>query len=192
MSTGHMPEPIDTPTSKTPATANAEDVSGAAVESGAAGVATAPADLNTQMATIIEEQADTIAQKLVYNVQQLYAVSAVAIDYVNARNSALTVANALRTGAMENAENSLVNAGDSQIQQVNDQTLPFKNNALVAGMLEGILLDAVSRGLGGDGTQRAAATEALDAVFQRANERADRQSRAMLAQWPGGGPNARS
>ena len=115
-----------------------------------------------------------------------------AVDFVNARNSALVIAKALRGGDMANAEQTLVDLGDSQIHQVNDHTLPFKNNSLVAGMLEGILLDTVSKGLGEDRTRAAEAHDMLSSLFHAANERAGRQPLAMLAQWPGGGPNARA
>jgi hypothetical protein len=191
MSTGNMPEPPDTLTSKTPAAPNAESLAGPepAVQDAEAA---APQSAASQVAAIIEEQADLIAQKLVYNTQLLYGVSAAAVDFVNARNSALVVANALRSDQLEHAEQTLVDLGDSQIEQVNDHTLPFKNNALVAGMLEGILLDTVSKALADDGARATEAREMLSSIFVKANERAGRQPLAMLAQWPGGGPNARS
>jgi hypothetical protein len=191
MSTGNMPEPPDTLTSKTPAAANADALAATAATAAPGDEAAAPLELKSQMAAMITEQADVIAQKLVYNTQLLYGVSAVAVDFVNARNSALVVANALRSGEMAPAEQSLVDLGDSQIQQVNDHTLPFKNNSLVAGMLEGILLDTVTKGLGDDQGRIAAAHDMLSSLFQAANERAERQPLAMLAQWPGGRPNAR-
>jgi hypothetical protein len=192
MSTGNMPEPPDTLTSKTPAAPNAERLASPDAGERLDVAAVAPLDLNGQIAALIEEQADVIAQRLVFNTQLLYGVSAVAVDFVNARNSALTVANALRSGQTEHAVQSLVDVGDSQIQQVNDHTLPFKNNALVAGMLEGILLDTVAKGLGGDDARLSEARDTLASIFERANERAGQQPMAMLAQWPGGGPNARS
>ena len=194
MSTGSMPEPPDTLTSKTPAAPNAEALAGTAeaVAPGTGAEPAPPLDIKSQLAAIIADQADVIAQKLVYNTQLLYGVSAVAVDFVNARNSALVVANALRSGEMANAEQTLVDLGDSQIHQVNDHTLPFKNNSLVAGMLEGILLDTVAKGLGDDTARVAEAHDMLLSFFQAANERAGRQPLAMLAQWPGGGPNARA
>lgn len=191
MSTGKMPEPPDTLTSKTPAAASAGGLASpetAVPEEGAP----APVDLKSHVAAMIEAHADVIAQKLVYNTQLLYGVSAMAVDFVNARNSALVIAKALRGGDMANAEQTLVDLGDSQIHQVNDHTLPFKNNSLVAGMLEGILLDTVSKGLGEDRTRAAEAHDMLSSLFHAANERAGRQPLAMLAQWPGGGPNARA
>jgi len=189
MSTGNMPEPPDTLTSKTPATPNAEALGGPADQQGTA--AAQPLTLSAQMAATFAEQADLIAQRLVFNTQVLYGVSAIGVDFVNARNSVLVIANALRSGQLELAEKSLMDLGYSQIEQVNDHTLPFKNNSLVAGMLEGILLDTVARSLG-DGQQLAQAREMLGGLFERANARTDKQSLAAMDQWPGGGPNARS
>src|SRR5512144_2829178 len=128
MSTGNMPEPPDTPTSRSPAVPNAEDLSGAAAGTAQTAEAAPPAVLKSQMATAIEQQADVIAQRLVYNSQLTYGVSAIGVDFVNARNSALVIADALRSCRSDAAEESLVNLGDSQVHQVNDQTIPFKNN----------------------------------------------------------------
>ena len=103
MSIGHMPEPLDTLTSKTPAVHNAEALSGAAAEAEQGADTARPTDLMAQIAEIIEEQADLIAQKLVYTSQQMYGVSAVGVDFVNARNSALAMAKALRSGVLNHA-----------------------------------------------------------------------------------------
>ena len=191
MSTGKMPEPLDMPTSKTGAAANAEALGGSAAGVAQAPDATTPPDLKSEMAAVIEQQADIIAQKLVYNSQLTYGVSAVGVDFVNARNSALVVANALRSGRMDAAAQTIENLGDSQVHQVNDQTIPFKNSSLVAGILEGILLDTVTRGLS-DAAKAPEARQTLGALFEEANARALRQPLSMRDQWPGGGPNARS
>jgi hypothetical protein len=190
MSTGKMPEPPDTPTSKTVVAGSAEALAGASAET-TAEKSDQPMDLKSQMASVIEEQADVIAQKLVYNSQLTYGVSAIGVDFVNARTSALVVANALRSGNMEAAEDTLANLGDSQVHQVNDQAIPYKNNSLVAGILEGILLDTVTRAVT-DSAQRLEARKTLAALFESANARALRQPLSMRDQWPGGGPNARS
>src|SRR6478672_286539 len=128
MSTGNMPNPPDMLTSQVPpgdpqtqnaATASPADTAPAPAQ---------PASLGGDMAAILEREADVLAQRLVYHCQIMYGVGAVAIDIVNARNAALVFANALRNGATGVAEYTLVDLGDPQLVQVNDGTVPFKNN----------------------------------------------------------------
>lgn len=164
MSTGNTPNPPDTPTGDT-SPSLAADVAG-----------------------IIEREADTLAQRLVYHSQTMYGVGAVGVDVVSARNSALVFANALRNNATAQADHTLMNVGESQAVQINDGTLPFKNNVQVAGLLEGLIIDTVARAYAEDPATVRAARTMLDGLFQSANEKMQHQSRALVQLH---GPNAR-
>jgi hypothetical protein len=138
-----------------------------------------PFDLAQDMASIIEGQADILAQRLSYHSQIMYGVGAVGVDIVNARNAALVLANALRNRADMQAEQSLVGMGDPQVVQVNDATLPFKNNGQVAGLFEGLVLDTVSRAYTDNPSRMQDARVMLNDIFQPANEEMQGITRLM-------------
>lgn len=152
-----------------------------------------PPSLGEDMARVIEAQADIIAQRLVYHSQMMMGVGAVGADVVNARNTTLIVASALRNHADSLAEHSLINLGYPEIAQVNDQTLPFKTNSQVAGLLEGLLIDTLTKAYAGDAARLREATHLLDKIFERANEQMQNEPKALIEfQAPAPGPNARS
>ena len=165
MSTGHMPNPPDHLTSQTGQTVadQAAPVEGPSAEA-------PPLSLAEEMARIIEEQADVIAQKQLYHAQTMVGVSAVGTDVVNARNAALVIADALRTGDHTRVEHVLANLGDPQVSQVNDRTLPFRFNLQIAGLLEGIIIETISTAYAGDSARIGEARLMLEQVFQPANE----------------------
>jgi hypothetical protein len=136
------------------------------------------------MASIIEGQADIIAQRLTYNSQMMYGVGAIGVDVVNARNAALVLANALRNHADMQAEQSLVNLGEPQVVQINDGTLPFKNNGQVAGLFEGLVLDTVSRAYADNQSRLNDARVMLNDIFQPANEQMQSINRLMTNSKP--------
>jgi len=145
------------------------------------------------MARILVEDADVLAQQMVYHSQMMFGVSAMGTDAVNARNSVLVIANALRNGTNAPAVHALANLGDAQIAQVNDRTLPFKMGTQVAGLLEGLLLDSIGRAYKDDSDKQREARTMLERIFQAANEKAWAQPKGLVAfQAPGPGPNARS
>jgi hypothetical protein len=74
-----------------------------------------------------------------------------------------------------------VNLGTAQRPQINDATLPFRTNNLVAGLLEGIVLDIVSKAYQSDPSRIEAARLLLNGYFQAANERLENPSRAIAA-----------
>jgi hypothetical protein len=151
----------------------------------------APLPLGEQIARLLETQADLVAQRQVYNSQQMLGVSATGTDVVNAREAVLTVAQALRSGDSQGVRHALANLGAPQISQINDHTLPFRYNAQVAGLFEGILLDTLSKGLAGDDA-RQGARAMVEQIFIDANELAERQHKAQLAYLsPGPHTNAR-
>lgn len=165
MSTGSKPNTPEQPTSQAPAqTAPATQ---------------APFDLASDIAGIIEAQADVIAQRLAYHSQVLFGVSAQGVDVVNGRNSTLIVANALRNDAEKQAISTLVNLGTSQTPQINDATLPYHNNSLAAGLLEGLLLDVVAQAYQSNPDRTKEARLLLDGYFQAANERLENPTRAL-------------
>lgn len=148
--------------------------------------------LNEDMARILEEQIDLIVQRQMYHSQMMVGVSALGSDSVSARNTVLTVAGALRQGSAEGVEYALVNLGDSQISQINDHTLPFKFNAQVAGLLEGLIIDTLAQAYRADPARAREARSTLEAMFLDANEEAEKQHKAQLAFLaPGPHPNAR-
>lgn len=152
----------------------------------------APLPLNEDMARILEEQVDLIVQRQVYHSQMMVGVSALGNDPVSSRNAVLTVAKALRSKSSAGVEYALVNLGDPQIPQINDHTLPFKFNAQVAGLLEGLMIDAIRQVYRSDPARAEEARSALEAMFLEANEQAERQHKAQLAFLaPGPHPNAR-
>ncbi|HEX9988793.1 MAG TPA: hypothetical protein VGE45_10000 [Chloroflexia bacterium] len=177
MSTGQMPNPPDHPTTQ----ATAGDTQGQSVgeEQGAQPIQ--PLSLEADMARMIEEQVDAIAQRQVYHSQMLLGVSAMPTDPVTARMSTLMVADALRYSASRHLEHTLVNMGDPQIAQVNDRTLPYKLNAQLAGLLEGILIDVVSQGYRDDPARQQEARALLESLFQPANERMQLQPKHTIA-----------
>lgn len=196
MSTGNMPNPPTNPTSQAvtgdpQAQASVASPSDTQVQA----QAQPPFNLADDMAGIIEGNADIIAQRLVYHSQTMFGVGATGVDVVNAHNSAMVVANALRNSAASQAVWTLVNLGDGQVCQVNDQTLPFKNNAQVAGLLEGLIFDTVARVYADNPDRIQEARTLLNGYFQPANELMQvmaRQLDAIQALAPGPGPNARS
>lgn len=162
MSTGSKPNPPEQPTGQAPAQATQ-----------------APFDLASDIAGIIEAQADVIAQRLAYHSQVLFGVSAQGVDVVNGRNSTLIVANALRNDAEKQAISTLVNLGTSQTPQINDATLPYHNNSLAAGLLEGLLLDVVAQAYRNNLDRTKEARLLLDGYFQAANKRLENPTRAL-------------
>lgn len=184
MSTGNMPNPPETPTSQVPPgdpqTQNAATAASAPTDSDTANAPAQPASLAEGIAAILEREADTTAQRLVYHCQIMYGVGAVGVDPVNARNSVLVLANALRNGAGDQAEETLIGLGDPQFTQINDGTLPFKNNAQVAGLFEGLVMDAVSRAYADDPARVKEARSLLDGIFQPANERMQQIARRLF------------
>jgi hypothetical protein len=178
MSTGNMPNPPDMPTTQIPP-------GDPQTQNAAAGASTAPTaqplSLAEEIATIIERDADVLAQRLVYHSQMMYGVGAVGVDIVNARNSALVLANALRNRASGQGEQTLINLGDPQITQVNDATLPFKNNAQVTGLFEGLVNDTISRAFADDASRSGEARILLAGIFQPANERMQTITRMMTS-----------
>ncbi|HST04210.1 MAG TPA: hypothetical protein VLQ48_05680 [Chloroflexia bacterium] len=178
MSTGHMPNPPDRPTRKVPE--QAADAQ-AQADPQAQAPAQPPFDLASDLASIIEAQADVIAQRLTYHNQMLFGVSAQAVDVVNARNSTLIVANALRNKADKQMISTLVDLGTAQRPQINDATLPFRHNGLTAGLLEGILLDVASMAYRDNPDRTKEARLLLNGYFQAANERIENPSRALAA-----------
>ena len=194
MTTGNMPNPPDHLTTQ----AGAADVKGqdagiAISTSQAGGAGENATSLGGEMGRIIEEQVDVLAQQMMYHSQMMFGVGALGTDPVNARNSVLVIANALRNGGNSQAVHALSNLGDAQITQVNDRTLPFKMGTQVAGLLEGLLLDTVGRAFKDDPAKQREARTMLERIFQAANERAWAQPKGLIAfQAPGPNPNARS
>src|SRR5437879_1251068 len=121
MSTGNMPNPPEQPTKQ----ATTEGAPATPPAEGQTQDLATPLPLGADMARIIEEQVGIIVQRQMYHSQLMLGVSATGTDAVNARNAALTIANALRNEATGMAEYALVNLGDPQLAQVNDHTLPF-------------------------------------------------------------------
>jgi hypothetical protein len=109
----------------------------------------------------------------------MFGVGAVGVDVVNARNMALVLANALRSKAETQAEQALVGLGEPQIVQINDGTLPFKNNGQVAGLFEGLVLDTLARAYADDPARFGDARAMLDDIFQPANETMQSMTRLM-------------
>jgi hypothetical protein len=192
MSTDRMPKPPDQPTNQIPSgNPQTQDAAAQALPD-AQTQAMVPFSLADSLADILESNADTIAQRLYYHSQIMYGVGAIGIDTVNARNAVLVLANALRNNATSAAENAVAHAGTAQLAQVNDATLPLKNNAQIAGLLEGLVLDTVSRAYGDDIARTNEARKLLNSIFQPVNDELQYQSRAMVNfQAPGPSPNAR-
>lgn len=208
MSTGHMPNPPDQPTSQaqdadvqgqnapstqahtegsTAAPAEAQQQAAAGAEPQAETQAEAPPlPLNEDIARIIEDQLGTIAQKLVYHCQMLFGVGGIGTDPVTARDGAYYVAQSLREGSLAPGVHALVNLGDSQIAQVNDRTFPFKFNAQAAGLLEGIIADTVAKAYSDDPVRRKDAARLLNTIFLAANDRLQQELKLipMMGQAP--------
>ncbi len=213
MSVEHMPTPPDRTTNQaSPPGGEAQPTAGGATDASqtagkpasegasaqatqpeqAAGQQTPPLSLNEDMARVLEEQADIIVQRQMYHSQMMVGVSALGTDSVSARNAVLTVANSLRNGSSENLEHALARLGDPQLQQINDQTLPWKFNAQTAGLMEGLLIDTLMQAYRDDPAKQQEARAALETLFLEANERAEKQHKAQLAFLaPGPHPNAR-
>jgi hypothetical protein len=180
MSTGNMPNPPDKSTSQT-SPGDPQDQNGAtSTSAGSPPSPPTPAfNLAEDIAGIIEREADILAQRLLYHSQTMYGVGAVGVDIVNARNAAMVLANALRNSADLQAEESLFGIGEPQLVQVNDATLPFKNNGQVAGLFEGLVLETLSRAYADNPARLQQARALLDGIFQPANERMQQINRLM-------------
>ncbi len=182
MSTDHMPKPPDQPTEQ----ANAPSVPSQAVapieQTGAEAVAkeAEPLDIGADMARIMEEQVEVIVQRQVYHTQMMFGVSGLGTDPVNARNATLTIAGALRNKTPEIVLYTLVNLGDAQLSQINDQSIPFKFNVQVAGLLEGILIDTINQAYKGDPPRQHEARTMLEQMFIDANEQAETHPKSVL------------
>ncbi|MDQ3707220.1 MAG: hypothetical protein M3437_18740 [Chloroflexota bacterium] len=234
MSTGHMPNPPDQPTSQAqdadvqgqttpttqphttgdttgasaPAQAQttpaAPEATGAPAPGATAAEATAEAQpdaqiepvvpLNEEIAGIIEDRLGTIAQQLVYHTQLLFGVSGIGTDPVTARDGAFYIAQSLREQSLAQGVHALVNLGDAQIAQVNDRTFPFKFNAQVAGLLEGIIADTISKAYSDNPSRRKDATRLLNAIFHAANDQLQRELKVipMMGQAPAMGGDYRA
>lgn len=169
MSTGHTPNPPDQPTVQVGAPGVDQQTTGTTGEQPEPAGA-APLSLNADMARIIEEQADIIAQKQIYHSQMLLGVSAIGTDVGTARTSALIIANAVRQGDPNAISHSLVNLGDPQYSQINDRTLPYRFNAQMAGLLEGIILATLAQAYSGDEARLREARTLLTEIFNSSNE----------------------
>jgi hypothetical protein len=179
MSTGNMPNPPDAPTSQVPP-GDPQAQSAATSTAGSPPSPATPAfNLAEDIAGIIEREADILAQRLLYHSQTMYGVGAVGVDIVNARNAAMVLANALRNSADMQAEESLFGIGEPQVVQVNDATLPFKNNGQVAGLFEGLVLETLSRAYADNPDRLQQARALLEGIFQPANERMEQINRLM-------------
>src|SRR5215213_9600763 len=172
MTTGNMPNPPDRLTNQAPTEgAQAQTQPGIEAEE-----APTTFDLASDVANIIAGQVDVLAQRLVYHTQLMYGVGALGIDVVNARNSVVVFANALRNGTEQSAVRTLVSTGTAQNPQINDMTLPFKNSGQVAGLLEGLIIDAVMFAYRDDPARQLAARLLIDSYAQAANEQLQRQA----------------
>jgi hypothetical protein len=169
MSTDNMPNPPDRPTAQA-AGANTH-IQGTPGEAQHADTPPAqPVPLAEDIARIIEEQAEVIAQRHVYHAQLLYGVGGVAADPANATGAALVIAQALRSGDHAALQHALINLGDPQIAQVNDKTMPYRYNAQIAGLFEGILLDTIKLAYRDDQARQEEALRLLSSLFLPANE----------------------
>ena len=167
MTVGNMPNPPDQPTTMVvPPGSSAHPEGGAADDQPAA----PPLSLTADMARIIEEQADVIAQKQYYHSQLLLGVSALGTDVVNARQAALMIAHALRNSDEASATHTLVNLADPQFSQVNDRTLPYRFNSQMSGLLQGIIVAVISQEYRDDPTRASEARTMLSRLFARAEE----------------------
>ena len=178
MSTDHMPNPPDQPSSQVNS-ASVKDQAGTPPAEVAA-EPSAPFDLNADVARILEEQADVIVQRQVYHTQMLFGVSGLGTDPVNARNATLSIARALRNNTPGVIITSLANLGDTQMGQINDHTTPFNFNAQVAGLLEGILVDTISQAYKEDPARRGEARVMLEQLFIDANEHIEANPQSSL------------
>jgi hypothetical protein len=152
-------------------------------------VADEPLPLNEDVARIIEEQLGHIAQKMVYHCQTMFGVGGIGTDPVTARDGAYYIAQAIREQSLAPGVHALVNLGDAQIAQVNDRTFPFKFNAQVAGLLEGIIMDAVSKAYSDNPARRKEANRLLNSIFLAANDQLQRELKVipMMGQAPATG-----
>ncbi|MEO6457159.1 MAG: hypothetical protein ABIO92_02635, partial [Chloroflexia bacterium] len=133
-----------------------------------------PISLEADMARIIEEQADVIAQKQLYHSQLMLGVAALGTDIVSAKQSTMMVASALRSGNTPIATDALVKLGDAQFAQVNDRTLPYRFNSQISGLLQGIILDAISQAYSSQPDKITEAQLMLSKLFASANVEAMR------------------
>ena len=167
MTTGNMPNPPDQPTTQVVPPDSPEGTEG----EGNPEQAVAPTlSLAADMAHIIEEKADVIAQKQLYHSQLLLGVSALGTDVVNAKQSALMVAHALQNSDTASATHTLVNLGDPQFSQVNDRTLPYRFNSQMAGLLQGIIADEIAQAYRDDPGKMNEARAMLSGLFESADE----------------------
>ena len=167
MTTGNMPNPPDQPTTMVaPSSTLADAAAGAAPEQ----AITPPVSLALDVARIVEEQADVIAQKQYYHSQLLLGVSALGTDVVSARQSALMVAHALRNSDAATATHTLANLGNPQFSQVNDRTLPYRFNSQMAGLLQGIITDVIAQAYRDEPGKASEARAIISQLFEQANE----------------------
>ncbi|MDQ3929766.1 MAG: hypothetical protein M3328_11560 [Chloroflexota bacterium] len=145
--------------------------------------------LNEEIARIIEDRLGTIAQQMVYHCQTMFGVGGIGTDPVTARDGAYYVAQSLREQSLAPGVHALVNLGDPQVAQVNDRTFPFKFNAQAAGLLEGILVDTVSKAYSDNPARRKEATRLLNSIFLAANDQLQRELKVipMMGQAPATG-----
>ena len=171
MTTGNMPNPPDQPTMQVVPAESA-----AAAEDGVAPVQQSgpPLSIGEDMARIIEEQADVIAQKQLYHSQLMLGVSALGTDILSAKQSTMMIAAALRSSNTQIATDALVNLGDAQFAQVNDRTLPYRFNSQISGLLQGIILDAISQAYRDNRGKLTEAQMMLSRLFDSANVEAMR------------------
>ncbi len=167
MTTGNMPNPPDQPISQVvPSESSAGTEVGAVPEQAIA----PPISLAADMARIVEDQADVIAQKQLYHSQLLLGVSALGTDIVSAKQSILMIAHALRNSDTASARHALVNLGDPQFSQVNDRTLPYRFNSQISGLLQGIIMDEIAQAYRDDPSKANEARVLLSSLFESANE----------------------
>jgi hypothetical protein len=188
-----MPNPPDQPTGQVTAPQVKEQAPAPETAGGEQTTALeAPLPLNADMAKILEEKVDIIAQRLVYHSQMMVGVSAVGADPVSARNATLAIAEALRSEQPDRVIHALTNLGDPQVAQINDHTLPYRYNAQVAGLYEGLLLDTFAQAYHDNPERKSDSRAMLEKLFIEANEQAQGQPKQQLAfQAPGPSPNAR-
>jgi hypothetical protein len=190
MSTGHMPNPPETP----------NKISGDAPEAPARDGAEAPEGqpalpLPVDMARILREQSDVLAQQMSYHSQMLLGVSAMGTDVVNAQGTVQTLADEIERNFQnsEEAVRSLVKLATPQYSQVNDRTLPHRLSAQISGLLQGLVVDLFNKAYSSDPHRAREARAILQPLFQTANETAFMQPRVEdIMQSPGPGPNARN
>jgi hypothetical protein len=190
MSTGNMPNSPDTPNKPggdAPVAPSGDDAQAPEAQP----ALSLPAD----MARILREQSEMLAQQMVYHSQLLMGVSATGTDVVNAQGTILTLADQIERNFQNEKEavRALVTLATPQLSQVNDRTLPYRLNPQIAGLLQGLVIDLFTKAYGSEPDRAREARTLLQPLFQTANEAAFMQpSVEKSLQAPGPGPNARS